>query len=324
MKVLVTGATGFLGKYIIEELVSAGYQLVAFGRNETIGRSLVSPQVTFVKGDLANLENVRKAAQGVEMIVHAGALSDVWGPWQQFYESNVLGTQNILTVCDEFEIKRLVHISSPSIYAKASHQFNVTEDGAPLENNLNYYIKSKLMAEHLVTQSTVPYVILRPRGLFGVGDVSIVPRLLRTNDTIGIPLLNGGQQLVDMTCVENVAYAIRLCLEHDKALGQIYNLTNDEPMPFKDLLDLFFKASGNRPHYRKLPAKPLEVLVSLIESIFLKCRFKKEPPLTRYTFYLLAYSQTLSIAKIKRELGYHPKLTIEEGVQKYVDYHRKH
>ncbi|MGT2961577.1 NAD-dependent epimerase/dehydratase family protein [Streptococcus sp. S784/96/1] len=324
MRVLITGATGFLGKYIIEELVSSGYQIVAFGRNEIVGHSLESSQVTFVKGDLTNIEDVRKAALGVDAIIHAGALSDVWGLWQDFYHSNVIGTQNVLTVCEELNIKRLVHISSPSIYAKADHQFNISEEEAPLENNLNYYIKSKLMAEQLVAQSAVPTVVLRPRGLFGIGDVSIVPRLLRTNNTIGIPLLNKGKQFVDMTCVENVAYAIRLCLEHEKAPGQIYNLTNDEPMPFKDLLDLFFKASGNSPHYRKLPAKPLEVIVTLIEGIFLKCRLKKEPPLTRYTFYLLAYSQTLSIDKIKRELGYRPKLSIVEGVQKYVDYHRKH
>ena len=90
-KVLVTGATGFLGKYVVEELVEHGYQVRAFGRNRTIGQSLVNASVTFIQGDLTNQEDLTMACQEMDMVVHAGALSTVWGPWEDFYRTNVLG-----------------------------------------------------------------------------------------------------------------------------------------------------------------------------------------------------------------------------------------
>ncbi|MEX2804603.1 NAD-dependent epimerase/dehydratase family protein [Streptococcus sp. H31] len=324
MKILVTGATGFLGQYIVRELAAHAYQIVAFGRRKEIGKQLEREHsaLTFVQGDLRQLSDLEKAIQGCSAVIHAGALSDLWGRWQDFYDTNVLGTQHILELCQKYHCQRLVHISSPSIYARAQNQLNLTEDQAPQQNNLNHYIKSKLLAEQLVLKAKdVPSVILRPRGLFGVGDSSIIPRLLRINDSLGIPLLHQGKQLVDMTCVENAAYAARLCLEKKAALGQIYNVTNGEPLPFKSLLELFFREAGKTVQFRPFNAKLLGVLVRLLEFSYRFCRSPKEPPLTRYTYYLLAYSQTLSIDKIERELGYRPKLSLLEGVQNYVRHH---
>ncbi|AXQ79194.1 NAD(P)-dependent oxidoreductase [Streptococcus chenjunshii] len=324
MKVLVTGATGFLGQYIVRELVAHNYQIVAFGRKEAVGKKLEEdyPSLTFVRGDLRSSSDLEKAIKDCSGVVHAGALSDLWGRWQDFYDTNVLGTQHILELCQKYRCQRLVHISSPSIYARPHDQLNLTEEQAPQQNKLNYYIKSKLLAEQLVLKAKgVPSVILRPRGLFGIGDSSIVPRLLRVNDSLGIPLLHQGKQLIDMTCVENAAYAVRLCLEKEAALGQIYNVTNGEPMPFKTLLELFFKEAGKTAQFRPYNAKFLGVLVTLLEFSYRLCRSPKEPPLTRYTYYLLAYSQTLSIDKIRRELGYSPQLSLLEGVQNYVKHH---
>ena len=118
----------------------------------------------------------------------------------------------------------MVYISSPSIYAAARDQLAIKEEAAPQENELNFYIKSKLMAERIVrSYSQVSSVILRPRGLFGIGDTSIFPRILRLSQKIGIPLIKNGQQMMDMTCVENVALAVRLALEIPEAQGQVYN-----------------------------------------------------------------------------------------------------
>ena len=227
MKILVTGATGFLGKYVIEELLDHDYSIVAFGRNEKVGKALESQRVQFVKGDLSSIEELRQAFQEIDAVVHAGALSTAWGPWKAFYQANVIGTQNVLDLCREYEVKRLVYVSSPSVYAAGKDQFDIKESDAPTENHLNNYIRSKLASEKLFPNyPDVPSIILRPRGLFGVGDTSILPRVLRLSRKIGIPLIRGGEQLMDMTCVENVALAIRLALEAKEAYGQIYNITN--------------------------------------------------------------------------------------------------
>lgn len=325
MKVLVTGATGFLGKYVVKELVAEGYFVRAFGRNEAVGQSLVSDQVEFFKGDLSSKQAVEEACKGVEMVVHAGALSTVWGPWESFYQANVLGTQHVLEASRTNKIKRLVYVSSPSIYAAPKDQIGIKEEDAPTENHLNNYIKSKLLSENLFpAYPDVPSIILRPRGLFGVGDTSILPRVLKLSQKIGIPLIKEGKQLMDMTCVENVALAIALALKADRAEGQVYNITNGEPTPFKELIEEALQGLGLTIRYKKLPAFLLGGLASSLEVLYRVLPLKGEPPLTRYTYYLLRYSQTLDISKAREELGYEPRISIKEGIAQYVQDYRKH
>ena len=324
-KVLVTGATGFLGKYVVEELVEHGYQVRAFGRNRTIGQSLVNASVTFIQGDLTNQEDLTKACQEMDMVVHAGALSTVWGPWEDFYQTNVLGTKYVLEACREAKIERLVYVSSPSIYAAPRDQLDIKESDAPQENRLNNYIRSKLASEKLFKDyPDVSSVILRPRGLFGIGDTSILPRVLNLSQKIGIPLICDGRQLMDMTCVENVALAIRLALETPQAAGEVYNITNGEPRAFRNLIEETLRGLGYPIRYRKIPAPLVSAISSSLEFIYKSLKLKGEPALTRYTYYLLRYSQTLDISKAERDLGYRPKITISEGIEQYVQDYRKH
>ena len=324
-KVLVTGATGFLGKYVVEELVDHGYQVRAFGRNHTISQSLVNASVTFVQGDLTNQEDLTKACQEMDMVIHAGALSTVWGPWEDFYRTNVLGTKYVLEACREANIKRLVYVSSPSIYAAPRDQLGIKESDAPQENRLNNYIRSKLASEKLFKDyPDVSSVILRPRGLFGIGDTSILPRVLNLSLKIGNPLIGDGRQLMDMTCVENVALAIRLALETPQAAGEVYNITNGDPRVFRDLIEETLSGLGYPIRYRKIPAPLVSAISSCLEFIYKNLKLKGEPALTRYTYYLLRYSQTLDISKAERDLGYRPKITISEGIEQYVQDYRKH
>ena len=324
-KVLVTGATGFLGKYVIEELVDQGYQVRAFGRNSKVGRSLENSSVSFFQGDLTKADDVLEACKGMDLVVHAGALSTVWGPWEDFYQANVLGTKYVLEACRQTGIQRLVYVSSPSIYAAPKDQLAIKESDAPEENNLNNYIRSKLASEKLFKDyPDVPSIILRPRGLFGIGDTSILPRVINLSQKIGIPLIGDGRQLMDMTCVENVALAIRLALETPQANDAIYNITNGEPRAFRDLLEESLTGLGYPIKYRKIPASLLSGIASCLEFLYKTLNLKGEPALTRYTYYLLRYSQTLDISKAERELGYRPKISISEGIEQYVQDYRKH
>jgi len=259
------------------------------------------------------------------MVVHAGALSTIWGPWDDFYQTNVLGTKYVLDACRQVGMQRLVYVSSPSIYAAPKDQLAIKESDAPEENNLNNYIHSKLASEKLFKDyPDVPSIILRPRGLFGIGDTSILPRVINLSQKIGIPLIGDGRQLMDMTCVENVALAIRLALEAPEAKGEFYNITNGEPRAFRDLLEESLKGLGYPIKYRKIPASLLAVIASSLEFLYKSLNLKGEPPLTRYTYYLLRYSQTLDISKAERELGYRPKISISEGIEQYVQDYRKH
>ena len=323
--VLVTGATGFLGKYVVDELVQHGYRVRTFGRNSKVGRSLENSSVSFFQGDLTTADDVLEACKGMNLVVHAGALSTVWGPWEDFYQANVLGTRYVLEACRQTGIQRLVYVSSPSIYAAPKDQLAIKESDAPEENNLNNYIRSKLASEKLFKDyPDVPIIILRPRGLFGIGDTSILPRVINLSQKIGIPLIGDGRQLMDMTCVENVALAIRLAIEAPEAKGEVYNITNGEPRAFRDLLEESLTGLDYPIKYRKIPAFLLSVIATSLEFLYKTLNLKGEPALTRYTYYLLRYSQTLDISKAEKELGSHPKISISEGIEQYVKDYRKH
>lgn len=322
MKVLVTGATGFLGKYLIEELQRQGQEVLAFGRNKKIGEALPVP---FIQGDLTDEKAVDQAVSRVDAVIHAGALSTIWGDWEVFRSANVEGTEKVAQACLKYDIERLVFISSPSIYSSKEDRLNIPETFvAP--KPLNYYIKSKIEAEKVVAkyhERGLYTVVLRPRGLFGIGDTSIIPRLLEANQKIGIPLINEGENFVDVTCVENVAYAAYLALVAEQVNGETFNITNGEPMLFKEILDQLLEKVGVEGHFRRISFKTADRLAGLLEFFYKALPLKGEPALTHYTVATLGTSQTLDISKAKAKLAYQPRLSIEKGIEKYADWWRE-
>lgn len=320
--ILVTGATGFLGKYVIKESEKENVKIIAIGRRENIGNSLKSDKTEFYKVDFSNIEELEKLFKShkIDKVIHAGALSSAWGKWEDFYNSNVLGTENIAKMCLKYNIKRLVYISSPSVYTEKRDRLNIKEDEVNETNELNYYIKTKIMSEKLLQdyiEKGLYTVILRPRGLIGIGDPSLIPRLLNANSKIGIPIFNEGKNLVDITCVENVAYACVLALNTENIKGEVFNITNGEQAKFKDILENFLYAIDEKPKYLKLPFGLLYGVACITEKIFKTFNIEKEPTLTRYTVCTLGFSQTLNIEKAKEKLGYKPKITLEEGINAY-------
>ncbi|MCR4647918.1 MAG: SDR family NAD(P)-dependent oxidoreductase [Lachnospiraceae bacterium] len=320
MKVLVTGATGFLGKYLVEELLNNGYEVIAQGRNEARLKEL--KETYSVETLCADLSEMADKQIETDFVIHAAALSTVWGRWDDFYNSNVEGTKNVIEFCKKNNVKKMVHVSSPSIYTEKADRYNISVDEVNKNNRLSFYIRTKIMAEDLVNKAFkdgLNTVIIRPRGLFGIGDTSIIPRLIKANRTIGIPLFNGGKNVVDITCVENVALALRLAIESGSDNGKTYNITNDEPTEFKSILESLFDKIGEETHYRKLPLGLVYFLATLLEGVYKLFHIYKEPSITRYTVLTLGYSQTLDIENAKNDLNYKPIMTLEEGIIKYAN-----
>ncbi len=317
--VLVTGATGFLGEYLTQRLTKR-YRVLALGRNREKGKRLEEQGAVFCPGDFTRRESCARYFQGVDYVIHAGALSTVWGEWEDFYRTNVLGTELVAALCRENGVKRLVYLSSPSIYTGKEDQYHIREDQAPEQNNLNYYIKSKLMAEAILRKwekKGLETVILRPRGLIGIGDTSLVPRILTANAKTGIPLFREGRNLVDLTSVENVALACELSMTAEKAPGRAFNITNGEPMEFRNILEQFLRAIGEEPRYRRLPFGLVYALAGGLEWLYRTLRHAGEPPLTRYTVCTLGYAQTMDISSAREILGYVPEKTLAESIREY-------
>ncbi len=317
--ILVTGATGFLGEYLVRRLVKE-YRVLALGRNREKGSQLAAYGAVFCQGDFTDRESCASCFEGVDYVIHAGALSTVWGKWEDFYRTNVAGTNLVAGLCLEKGVRRLVYLSSPSIYTGKEDQYNIREDQAPEQNELNYYIRSKLMAEgvlHRWNTKGLETVILRPRGLIGIGDTSLVPRLLRANRKTGIPLFRNGGNLVDITSVENVALACELAMKAQGASGKAFNITNGEPMAFRRILEQFLDAIGEQPRYLRLPFGMVYAAAQGLEWVYRTFELNGEPPLTRYTVCTLGYAQTMDIRRAREILGYRPEKTLAESIREY-------
>ena len=323
-KVLVTGATGFLGKYLIEELLNNDYKVIAQGRKENVLRNIKEKyNVEIIKCSLDEIKNIELK---VDYVIHAAALSTVWGKWEDFYNSNVVGTENVIDFCKNNNVEKLVYVSSPSVYSTKRDRLNIKEEDFDKNNKLNYYIKSKILAENIINNvntNQLETVIIRPRGLFGIGDTSIIPRLIRVNRKIGIPLFNNGKNIVDITCVENVAIALRLAIESKNAGGNTYNITNGEPKEFKKILEELFEQINEPPKYLKINLNLMYGVSAMIEFIYKLFHIYKEPMITKYNICTLGYSQTLNIEKAKKDLNYIPRMTLSEGIKKYAEDYKR-
>ncbi len=322
--VLVTGAYGLLGSHTVRELIENGYHVRAFGRDAEKLKNMAAEyergQIDVFCGDFCNAEEIINACEGMDYVVHCGALLKGWGRRSEYIRTNVDGTKNVLDACARNGIKRLVHTSSPSAHP-LKNNLNITEKDQNESNRLNYYIESKLMAERLVReQDTVPYSMIRPRGITGIGDKNMLPVLINVNRQIGIPLFQKGKVMVDLVCAENAALALRLCMEKEEALGQAYNITNGEPKLVTELAEEMFAALGTKARYIKLPFMPVYAVAGILEIVWKLLKiYDKAPPLTRMNVCTLGRSQIFSIEKAKKELGYEPKVSLSEMIRKYAE-----
>lgn len=315
---LVTGASGFLGGHVVRDLRAHGYVVTAAGR-----RAEALPEGPTFVGDLDDLAGADVPA---DVVVHCAALSSPWGRWSEFEHANVTGTARVLEYARRVGARRLVHVSSPGIYAAPRDRLAIREHEVDPSRPMNHYIRSKLHAEALLRAASADptgpeVVVLRPRGIIGAGDPGLVPRLLRVHERVGVPLMHGGRGLVDLTAVENVALAVRLAAEVPGAAGTAFNVTNGDPRPFVALLDQLLTGLGLPLRHRRLPAGLVYGVAGVLEAVCGALPGRPEPPVTRYTVSTITHSQTLDISRAREVLGYEPVVTLDESLASYAEAH---
>ncbi len=321
MTVVVTGASGFLGGRLTELLLEQGRQVIALGRNPVALARLAEIGASIHSGDLTDRTFLEQVIPEESVLVHCGALSSPWGRPAEFYHSNVLATQILCSVALEKRISRMVHISTPSVYVeKTSKEFIRESDPLPVKM-INDYADSKLKAERIVAeyfQLGLDTVILRPQGIFGPRDTAILPRLIRVAEKGFVPVMDESVR-IDLTYVDNVVSAIICAMSSGpESLGEVFNITNGEPVNQLITLESLLGRLGYRVDRKKIPVERAWKIAGMLEWVHRHFVPDREPLLTRYGVCTLAFTRTLSIDKAKTLLGYRPGIGMQEGLERTI------
>jgi len=323
--VLLTGATGFLGFRTLEKLITdpSIQKITATGRIIKPTHHIIDPKVNYQLGELSDFAFVEKIVTGIDVIIHAAALSSPWGDYDMFYASNVKSIQNLIHFSELKGIKRFIYVSTPSIYFNGMDRFNVKESDPLPKKFINQYAYTKRLAELELEKSSLDFISLRPRALTGRGDTVIMPRLVRAFDEGRLRIIGDGKNSVDLTSVANVADAILLSINAPQiALRQHYNITNGEPVVLWDKIRMVLYEMNRELTDKKIPYGVVKTIASLME-LKSKITNKKEPTLTVYGVGTLAKSFTMDISKAKELLGYVPKVNTDEAIKEFVHWYQR-
>lgn len=322
MKILITGATGFAGGYLLRYLSdNYGIENVhGTGRSHSKAAKLSDEGFTIKVGDLVDPEFVNSQLTSYDLIVHCAAKSSVWGSYDSFYKANVVATKNLLEVINSEH--QLIYISTANIYFNFQNRRSVFEDDILPDTFNNHYAATKYKAEQLVLahQKEAFVTVLRPRAILGVGDTVVFPRLLRAHKEGRLRLIGNGENEIDFTSIKNLCYAVKLCIEKKEiANREIYNVTNGDTINLWDEIKSVLSSVGLSTELKSAPYF-LAFLIAKFHE-FKTSEHSHEPAMTCYGVGVLNYSISLNIDKITNELGYKPiensKQTLEDFVSWY-------
>ena len=323
MKILLTGATGFLGFRTLEKLVEQEEvtSIIATGRTMKETHQVLHPKVTYVLGDLSDKAFVESITSDVDYVIHAAALSSPWGKYSEFEDANLRSQINLIHSVQRSKLIKYIYISTPSMYFDSNNRTNIRENEALPRKFVNAYAHTKRMAELELIQSGLPYVILRPRALTGRGDTVIMPRIITSFKEGKLKIIGAGKNIVDLTSVANAVDAILLSLKAEgPALNQIYNITNGEPVNLWEKIGFVLQLMD-----KQLPPKKIPYFIVLTLAQLLEWKSKltnwKEPVLTKYGVGVLAKTMTMDISKAKTLLGYHPSVSTDEAIKEFVQWY---
>ncbi len=319
-RILVTGGSGFVGSHLARALAAGGHDIVACGRNPY--RVPFAPDgPRFARADLSDRDRMNELCQGRQLVYHTGALAAPWGHAADFSRVNIQGTRNVVEACQKAGVSRLVHVSSTAIQFDYQNQIGVREDAPHASPFACHYAWSKAEAESVVLHAAeqgLNAIIVRARALFGEGDHSLLPRLLHAADQGRLRVIGSRDTKIDLTHIDNLVLALIQAGVRGEA-GQIYTVTNDEPVALWPFIEALLRQTG-RPSKLRSIARPWALLAaSCLEKWHQLRGLPGEPALTRYTAGLLSTTKTFDLSKAQRDLGYQPIVSMVQGTQRVID-----
>ena len=325
MKILVTGASGFIGGRFARFALEQGFSVRVNGRRAKGVEHLVRRGAEFIPGDLIDPELVRELCHDVEAVVHCAGAVGVWGRKQDFLQGNVQVTENVVEGCLKQRVRRLVHLSSPSIYFDGHSHLNIKEEQVPKRFN-NHYAATKYLAEQKVfgaEEFGLEVIALRPRFVTGAGDTSIFPRLLNMQRKKRLSIIGNGLNKVDFTSMHNLNQAmLSSLLAGSSALGKAYNISNGTPVPVWDAVNYVMRRM-QLPQVTRYRSYGLGYTAAAInEGACMLWPGRPEPTLSRLGMQVMSRDFTLDISRAQQYLDYQPQVSLWAALDEFCDWWR--
>jgi nucleoside-diphosphate-sugar epimerase len=323
---LVTGATGCVGGHVTEKLLAEGHRVRTLVRPTSDTKLLDSWGVEKIAGDLTDRAALERAAAGVNIVVHTAAKVGDWGPVDEYLRVNVGGLRDMLDALAGQPLDRFVHVSSLGVYEARDH-FGTDETTPPATRHLDGYTQSKVESEKLVLEyhrsKGLPVVVIRPGLIYGPRDRVVVPRLVENIRNGRFRYFGSSDKAMNSIFVGNLVDAIMLAIQNPAAVGQVYNVTDDDPTSKRRFFGTAARLAGLPEPTRKIPLGLARFLAPIFAGIA-RLRGGTRPPLinpARIKF--LGLNLDYSCEKAKRELGYKPRWTFDAGMKETIDWFRR-
>jgi nucleoside-diphosphate-sugar epimerase len=324
--IFITGATGLVGGHAAEEAIHRGHKVRALVRTSSDSRRLEALGVEKIVGDLEDIEALRKGATGADWIFNCAAKVGDWGTLVEFRRLNVDALRLLLDTACELGVKRFVHVSSLGVYEGRDHH-GTDESVPPAAESLDAYTRSKTEAEALVIQyhkeHGLPATVIRPGFIYGEHDRTVLPKLLTNLRRGTFAYFGSGDQALNCIYAKNLVHGLFLAAENPAAVGEIFNLTDGEPVSKRRFVGRVAELAGLPAPTRRIPLGLARVLATVVEGVA-KFRGAKNPPIinkARYKF--LGLNLDYSIAKAHRVLDYQPPYSFDQAIERSMAEHRR-
>jgi len=324
---LITGATGFVGGHLAEAAKARGWAVRALARHGSDTALLDRLGVEVCRGDLSDAEAVRKAVEGADVIFHCAAKVGDRGPIEEYRAVNVEALRTLLDAVTGQPLSRFIHLSSLGVY-EARHHYG-TDESAPLpESHIDGYTQTKVESEKLALQYQrehgVPVVVLRPGFIYGPRDRTVMPRIIDGLRQGRLRYPGGGMRALNTIFVANLVDAVFLAVDKDKAVGEVYNLTDGELVSKRKFIETVADAMG-LPHPTRKPPLWLAWIVTWFAEQLAHLRGTTEAPLFNFArLKFMGYNLDFSIEKAMNELDYRPRVNFEEAIRETMVWYKKH
>ncbi len=321
MRVLVTGGNGFIGRSLVEQLLARGDEVRVVGRNAY--PELEQLGVRCFRADLAAEAPLGEALDGVETVFHVAAMAGIWGEWSDFYRNNVTATQHIVRAAIRAGVPKFVFTSSPSVVFGDESVEGADESRPYPRRFLAPYPHTKAMAEKWVLkQREILTTAIRPPLVWGPRDPHIIPRIVARARAGRLPQIGDGSNRVDVTYVENAAEAHILAADRlsdsSPVRGRAYFIGQEAPVYLWQFINTILERLGAPEIRRTVPYPLAAAAATAMETAYRLAGSEREPLLTRLLAAQLAKSRWFDLTAARRDLGYGPRISTDEGMDATV------